>query len=123
TARRLADFYEVTMSRALKLTVLFACLLLVRSVAKAQGHMLHGVGPINSAMGGAGTALPEDSLNALTFNPALITDVQGNQISFTTEFFKDGINIRTTLGSLVGDAHPSNQLGVIPAFGWMLRDP
>ena len=111
------------MSRALKLTVLFACLLLVPSVAKAQGHMLHGVGPINSAMGGAGTALPEDSLNALTFNPALITDVQGNQISFTTEFFKDGINIRTTLGSLVGDAHPSNQLGVIPAFGWMLRDP
>jgi long-chain fatty acid transport protein len=111
------------MSRVLKFGILLACLLLVPAVTNAQGHMLHGIGPINSAMGGAGTALPEDSLGALTFNPALITDVQGNQISFTTEFFKDGINIRTTLGTLTGDAHPSNQLGVIPAFGWMLRDP
>src|SRR6516165_10307199 len=73
--------------------------------AFAQGHMLHGIGPINSAMGGAGTALPEDSLAALNLNPALITSVQGNQISFTTEFFKDGIKILTTLnGGLTGQA-------------------
>jgi long-chain fatty acid transport protein len=85
--------------------------------------MLHGVGPINSAMGGAGAALPEDSLDALVYNPALLSAARGNQISFTTEFFKDGINIHTTVGSLSGDAHPSKQLGVIPAFGWEVRDP
>jgi len=106
-----------------RLTVLLACLTLLPAAAGAQGHMLHGVGPINSAMGGAGAALTNDSLGALTFNPALIAGAQGNQISFTTEFFKDGIQIHTTLGSLAGDAHPSNQLGVIPAFGWMVRDP
>lgn len=104
-------------------TVLALGLLLLPAIARAQGHMLHGVGPINSSMGGAGTALTNDSLGALMFNPALIAGVQGNQISFTTEFFKDGIEIHTTLGSLSGDAHPSNQLGVIPAFGWMVRDP
>ncbi len=106
-----------------RLTVLLACLALLPTLAAAQGHMLHGVGPINSSMGGAGAALTNDSLGALTFNPALIAGAQGNQISFTTEFFKDGIEIHTTLGSLSGDAHPSNQLGVIPAFGWMVRDP
>jgi len=106
-----------------RLTVLLACLTLLPAMAAAQGHMLHGVGPINSSMGGAGAALTNDSLGALTFNPALIAGAQGNQISFTTEFFKDGIEIHTTLGSLSGDAHPSNQLGVIPAFGWMVRDP
>jgi long-chain fatty acid transport protein len=89
----------------------------------AQGASLHGFGPINSSMGGAGVALPEDSLNALGFNPALLAAAEGNQLSFTTEFMKDGIEIHTTLGTLSGDAHPSAQLSIIPAFGWMVRDP
>jgi long-chain fatty acid transport protein len=89
----------------------------------AQGASLHGFGPINSSMGGAGVAVPQDSLNALGFNPALVTQVQGNQISFTTEFFKDDIQIRTTFGSLVGEANPTSHLTIAPSFGWMLRDP
>ncbi len=89
----------------------------------AQGASLHGFGPINSSMAGAGVALPEDSLNALGFNPALVTAVQGNQISFTSEFFKDSINIHTTFGSQQGDTHPTSHLTIAPSFGWMLRDP
>ena len=107
----------------LRSTVLLACLALVPASALAQGASLHGFGPINSSMGGAGVALPEDSLNALGFNPALLTAAEGNQISFTTEFFKDGIEIHTTLGSVSGDAHPTTSLTVIPSFGWMVRDP
>jgi long-chain fatty acid transport protein len=104
-------------------TVLLACLTLVPASAMAQGASLHGFGPINSSMGGAGVALPEDSLNALGFNPALLTAAEGNQISFTTEFFKDGIEIHTTVGSVSGDAHPTSSLTIIPSFGWMVRDP
>jgi len=89
----------------------------------AQGASLHGFGPINSSMGGAGVALPEDSLNALGFNPALLTAAEGNQISFTSEFFKDKIEIHTTYGFLEGDAHPTSQLTIAPSFGWMVRDP
>ena len=107
----------------LRSTVLLACLTLLPASAMAQGATLHGFGPINSSMGGAGVALPEDSLNALGFNPALLAAAEGNQLSFATEFFKDGIQIHTTLGTLSGDAHPSNQLNIVPAFGWMLRDP
>jgi long-chain fatty acid transport protein len=107
----------------LRSTVLLASLTLLPATALAQGATLHGFGPINSSMGGAGVALPEDSLNALGFNPALLAAAEGNQISFTTEFFKDGIEIHTTLGSLSGDARSSTQLTIVPAFGWMLRDP
>ncbi len=103
--------------------VFVACLTLVPVSAMAQGASLHGFGPINSSMGGAGVALPEDSLNALGFNPALLTAVEGNQISFTTEFFKDDIEIHTTHGSLSGDAHPTSHLTIAPSFGWMVRDP
>lgn len=107
----------------LRSTALLACLTLLPATGWAQGHMLHGVGPVNSSMGGAGTALTNESLGALMFNPALIAGARGNQISFTAEFFKDGIQIDTTVGARQGRMVPSKQLGVIPAFGWMVRDP
>ncbi|HWF85957.1 MAG TPA: outer membrane protein transport protein [Vicinamibacterales bacterium] len=103
--------------------VVVACLTLLPASAMAQGASLHGFGPINSSMGGAGVALPEDSLNALGFNPALLTAAEGNQISFTAEFFKDDIQIHTTYGFLSGDAHPTSHLTIAPSFGWMVRDP
>lgn len=103
--------------------VLILCFSIVPVSGWAQGHMLHGVGPVNSAMGGAGTALPNESLGALTYNPALIAGAEGNQISFATEFFKDEILIDTTVGALKGRTHATSQLTAIPAFGWMLRDP
>jgi long-chain fatty acid transport protein len=107
----------------LRKMVFVVCVALLPASAMAQGASLHGFGPINSSMGGAGVALPEDSLNALGFNPALVTAVQGNQISFTSEFFTDDIQIRTNYGSLSGDAHPTSHLTIAPSFGWMLRDP
>jgi long-chain fatty acid transport protein len=107
----------------LRTVVLFLCVALLPASVRAQGASLHGFGPINSSMGGAGVALPEDSLNALGFNPALTTAVQGNQLSFTSEFFTDDIEIHTTYGSLSGDAHPTSHLTIAPSFGWMLRDP
>ena len=112
------------MRSVLRLTVLVACLASLPVPSFAQGASLHGFGPINSSMGGAGVALPEDSLNALGFNPALTTQIQGNQISFTSEFFKDDINIRTTTNAgKVGDANPTSHLTIAPSFGWIVRDP
>jgi long-chain fatty acid transport protein len=111
------------MSRSFRLMVFVGWLSCLPGSAWAQGAMLHGIGPVNSAMGGAGAALTNESLGALTYNPALIAGAQGNQISFTTEFFKDSIIIETTIETLKGRAVPNSQLNAIPAFGWMLRDP
>jgi long-chain fatty acid transport protein len=85
--------------------------------------MLHGVGAVNSSMGGAGVALPVESLGALAFNPALITAGEGNQVSFSTEFFKDGLEIDTRVGTLQQRIDPLLQVGVVPAFGWTMRAP
>jgi long-chain fatty acid transport protein len=106
-----------------RLTLLFTTLLLLPVAARAQGHMLHGVGPINSAMGGAGTGLPNESLGALTYNPALLAGAEGNQITFATEFFKDGLEIDVQVGVLSGHTTPTLIVGVIPGFGWQLRAP
>jgi len=89
-----------------------------------NGHMVHGAGPVNSSMGGAGAGLLNGAVGALMFNPALIAGVEGNQISFGTEFFKDGIQIDVTLNNGdTGRTIPTNQLGVLPSFGWMGRAP
>ncbi len=106
-----------------KTFALVGCLALLPVWARAQGAMLHGFGPINSAMGGAGAALPNESLGALAFNPALISGVKGNQLSFSTEFFRDDIQIHTTAGLLEGDADPTSHWSIAPAFGWMSRKP
>ncbi len=105
------------------LIVLVACLLLLPVPAHAQGHLLHGIGPVNSSMGGAGVALPEESQGALHENPALIVDAEGNQISFSSEFFKPGLRVDSRVGTRLGSTDATEQLGVIPGFGWIAHDP
>jgi long-chain fatty acid transport protein len=113
----------VSMRGVPRTLVLLACMLWLPGWVRAQGSNLHGIGAVNSSMGGAGTALTIESLGALTFNPALIIGVTGNQVSFSTEFFQDRPRIDLTQGSLTGRTNPTLQLGVIPAFGWMMRAP
>ena len=92
-----------------------------------NGHMLHGFGPVNSSMGGAGVALATDPVGALMTNPALLATMSGDHILFSTEFFEDGIEIQVNLTGgnppgKTGATNASNQLGVLPAFGWTTRD-
>lgn len=90
--------------------------------AGAQGHLLHGVGPVNSSMGGAGAALPIEAVGALHENPALIVKTKGNQVTFASEFFKDGLRVESRVGTLTAATDGTLQMGVIPAFGWMARE-
>ncbi|MEI6667882.1 MAG: outer membrane protein transport protein [Acidobacteriota bacterium] len=106
-----------------RLASMLLCFGLVPAIGFSQGHMLHGVGAVNSSMGGAGVALMIESLGALAFNPALITEGEGNQVSFSTEFFKDGLRVDTRVGTLQQQINPLLQVGVVPAFGWTMRAP
>jgi long-chain fatty acid transport protein len=113
------------MSHFARRLMSIGCLCALPMTTWAQGAALPGAGPINSGMGGAGTALPNDSLGALMFNPALIAVAPGNQLSFTTEFLLEDITIDTTLArsGRTHGAASTNQVGLVPAFGWMSRKP
>lgn len=104
-----------------KRSVIFvSCLLLISApVWAGNGHLLHGIGAVNSSMGGAGVALLEDSLAALHVNPALLAKGNGNQVNFSTEFFQDGLRVEARIGTKWARTDPTTQIGVIPAFGWM----
>jgi long-chain fatty acid transport protein len=95
-------------------------LLITEAAWSGNGHLLHGVGPWNSSMGGAGVALLQDSLAALHMNPALLTKVKGHQISLSSEFFVDGLRVEARVGNVSGGStDATRQLGVIPSFAWM----
>lgn len=71
-------------------------------VGAGNGHLLHGIGPVNSSMGGAGVGLPTDAITAVYTNPALLTQLEGTQVGFGTEFFEDAPELRSR-GAIV---HP-----------------
>lgn len=77
-----------------------------------QGIALRGIGPVNEAMGGAATAAPIDSIGALYWNPASISGISGNDMSFGMTL----VLPTTELGSGLGgsDVWTRSESGVTP---------
>jgi len=87
-----------------------------------DGHTLHGIGAVNSSMGGAGVALPVDTLGGLLLNPALATQRDGSHFSFSAEYnqAKNGVSssVATPFGTFSGKTDDAGDRVVIPAFGF-----
>jgi long-chain fatty acid transport protein len=107
--------------RALQAALAFS--LLVPGVALAQGHWFPGVGPVTSGMAGAGVALPGDALGALAFNPALMSESEGNDVSVAADFSQEALRVATTLGAFTAKTNATQQLMVAPSFGWTISAP
>lgn len=89
-----------------------------------NGHLLHGVGVVNSSMGGAGTGLPTDLISALHLNPALLTQLDGTQVVISTEYFVDDLSVTTEAPGFARRTTDSDgELGVLPAVGWSYHGP
>ncbi len=100
------------------------CLLAALPLQAGNGHLLHGVGAVNSSLGGVSTALPTDVIGALHFNPALLVELEGNQVGFSAEIFSDQPKATATFadstfrpeGSYTTEGE--TELGVLPAIGF-----
>jgi long-chain fatty acid transport protein len=96
-------------------------LLLAVSAAEGRagnGHILHGIGAVDAALGGAGVALPNDTLGALNSNPALLTRMDGHRLAFSAEFADAQNAVSSQVGPFAGRTEESGDVAVIPAFGW-----
>lgn len=106
-------------------------LLLAASVAlpawAGNGNQLHGIGAVNSSMGGAGVALPNDALGALNLNPALLTQLDGHKMEFSAELADDDITVKssvtTPFGAFSGETEHTADPALIPAFGFTAHKP
>jgi long-chain fatty acid transport protein len=105
------------MKRKVCSLILAAALAAVPATA-GNGHFLHGVGAVNDAMGGAGVALPNDTLGALNLNPALLTELDGSGFEFSAEYAKAGNAVTSQVGPFSGRTAESGRTPLIPAFGF-----
>src|SRR5258708_33885883 len=115
---------------AKRILVVGSCWLLAALPALAgNGHFLHGVGAVNSSMGGVSTGLPVEVIGALNDNPALLTEFDDYQVAFGVEAFKDGPEAPATFanspigpgGSLATGSFTTKgktHLGALPAIGF-----
>lgn len=92
-----------------------------------NGNALHGIGAVNSSMGGAGVALPNDALGALNLNPALLTQLDGHRFEFSAELADDDITVSSSLtnqfGTFSGSTEHTADPALIPAFGFTAHKP
>ena len=99
---------------------LAAALVGVRAPAASatDGHFLHGVGAVNSAMAGIGVATPSSLLGAFYVNPAGLLVFKGSTTELGFELFKPERTIESSVGSVSGSTASSSEFVPIPAFGW-----
>jgi long-chain fatty acid transport protein len=98
---------------------LVGSLLLPRSAALAtDGHFLHGIGAINSAMGGVGVAASSSILGAFYVNPAGLLAFPGTATELGFELFKPTRSLSSRAGPASGSTSSGSQFVPIPAFGW-----
>ena len=110
-------------------------LLLLGPVPRAfatDGHFLHGVGAINSAMGGAGIAAPESLLGTFNLNPAGLMAFDGLRMEFSMEMFQANRSVSSSVplpppapagSTLSGTTESKKSFVPIPAFGASYRLP
>ena len=97
-----------------------------------DGHFLHGIGAINSAMGGAGIAAPESTLGTFNLNPAGLMAFDGVRMEFSMEMFQANRSVSSTVpvpppapdGTVLSGSTRSKKSFVpIPAFGVTYKLP
>ena len=111
------------MNRKVFAPLLGLTLLAAPAAYAGNGHTLHGVGAVNSSMGGVGVALPIDTLGGLLLNPALATQQDGSHFAFSAEN-NTGTNavsssVQTPVGTFRGTTEDFGDTALIPAFGWV----
>jgi long-chain fatty acid transport protein len=117
----------MSLKRSLIL-ILCGCATFIAAVpAQAgNGHLLHGIGAVNSSLGGAGTGLPYAAIGSLHANPALLTKLDDYRVEISAEAFKDDLSATTTAPSLGFAEHTTKsdgELGILPAIGWSYHKP
>ena len=83
-----------------------------------DGHFLHGVGAINSAMAGVGVANASSLLGAFYVNPAGLLAFKGTTTELGFELFKPARTIASNAGPVSGSTASTSEFVPIPAFGF-----
>ncbi|MCX5759937.1 MAG: outer membrane protein transport protein [Gemmatimonadetes bacterium] len=83
-----------------------------------DGHFLHGVGAVNSSLGGAAVALNTSLLGSFFVNPAGLASYAGTNVEMGFELMKPERTVTSSYGPMTGSTTSSSEFTPIPAFGF-----
>ncbi|AMW03946.1 hypothetical protein GEMMAAP_02025 [Gemmatimonas phototrophica] len=86
-----------------------------------DGHLLHGVGAVNSALGGVAIASNASLLGAFYSNPAGLASFDGTNLEMGFELLKPDRTVSSTFGTMSGSTTSDSDWSPIPAFGFSTR--
>ncbi len=101
-----------------KALVAIAVLVAPRAARATDGHLLHGVGAVNSAMGGIGIAANASLLGAFFHNPAGLASFSGTNLEMGFELLKPDRTVSSSFGPMSGSTTSDSDFSPIPAFGF-----
>lgn len=86
-----------------------------------DGHLLHGVGAVNSALGGIAIASNASLLGSFYANPAGLASFDGTHFEMGFELLKPERSVSSTFGNMSGSTTSDSDFSPIPAFGISTR--
>ncbi len=86
-----------------------------------DGHFLHGVGAVNSALGGAAVASNASLLGSFFVNPAGLASFDGTNLEMGFEMMKPERTVTSTYGTMTGSTTSASEFTPIPAFGFSTK--
>jgi len=99
-----------------------ACVAAVPAAARAtDGHFLHGVGAVNSALGGAAVASNASLLGSFFSNPAGLASFDGTNLEMGFEMMKPERTVTSSYGPMTGSTTSASEFTPIPAFGFSTK--
>jgi len=100
---------------------LAACAALPATARATDGHFLHGVGAVNSALGGAAVASNTSLLGSFFVNPAGLASFDGTNLEMGFEMMKPERTVTSTYATMTGATTSASEFTPIPAFGFSTK--
>ena len=109
--------------RSLRILALAAFALTVAPprAAATDGHLLHGVGAVNSSLGGIGVASNASLLGSFYVNPAGLASFEGTNMEMGFELLYADRSVGSSVGAMSGSTTSAADWTPIPAFGFSTR--
>lgn len=109
--------------RSLRILALatFALALAPPRASATDGHLLHGVGAVNSALGGIGVASNTSLLGSFYVNPAGLASFDGTNLEMGFELMRPERTVASSAGPMSGSTTSASDWTPIPAFGFSTR--
>ncbi len=88
------------------------------SLRATDGHFLHGVGAVNSALGGTAVASNTSLLGSFFVNPAGLASYAGTNVEMGFELMKPERTVESSYYTMHGSTTSGSEFTPIPAFGF-----